>query len=118
VSVSGDGGFLFSAVELETATRLGCTFTHVLLRDNRYDMVAFQQLLKFGPKSGVQLADFDVVHYAATFRAHGRRVTDPADFVPTLNDALAEDGVSIVDVTVDYSDSVDIAEQLHIEVLN
>ncbi len=34
VSVSGDGGFLFSAQELETATRLGLTFTHVLMRDN------------------------------------------------------------------------------------
>jgi acetolactate synthase-1/2/3 large subunit len=34
VSVSGDGGFLFSAQELETATRLGLNFTHVIMRDN------------------------------------------------------------------------------------
>ena len=31
VSVSGDGGFLFSAQELETAARLGLTFTHIIL---------------------------------------------------------------------------------------
>src|SRR6202008_4463834 len=48
VSVSGDGGFLFSAMELETAHRLGLSFTHIIMRDNSYDMVGFQQLLKFG----------------------------------------------------------------------
>jgi acetolactate synthase I/II/III large subunit len=50
LSVSGDGGFLFSAMELETAHRLRSTFTHVLMRDNAYDMVAFQQVMKFGRK--------------------------------------------------------------------
>jgi acetolactate synthase I/II/III large subunit len=34
VSVSGDGGFLFSARELETAHRLGLTITQMILRDN------------------------------------------------------------------------------------
>jgi acetolactate synthase-1/2/3 large subunit len=34
VSVSGDGGFLFSAEELETARRLGLSFTHVILRQH------------------------------------------------------------------------------------
>jgi acetolactate synthase-1/2/3 large subunit len=56
VSVSGDGGFLFSAQELETATRLGLSFTHIIMRDNAYNMVAFQEQLKYGRTSGVQLA--------------------------------------------------------------
>src|SRR4029077_19418152 len=54
VSVSGDGGVLFSAPGLQTATRLGLTFTHVIMRDNTYDMVGFQEVLKYGRKSGVQ----------------------------------------------------------------
>src|SRR4029079_5876957 len=69
VSISGDGGFLFSAQELETATRLGLSFTHVIMRDNTYDMVGFQEALKYGRKSGVQLADYDVVAYAEAFGA-------------------------------------------------
>jgi acetolactate synthase-1/2/3 large subunit len=113
VSVSGDGGFLFSAMELETAHRLGSSFTHVIMRDNTYDMVGFQQLLKFGRKSGVQLGDYDITHYAAAFGAHGYRVNSPDEFVPTLRKALAEDGPSILDVPVDYSHSVDIGAQLH-----
>lgn len=44
VSVSGDGGFLFSAMELETAVRLKAPIVHIVWNDSTYDMVAFQQL--------------------------------------------------------------------------
>ena len=113
VSVSGDGGFLFSAQELETATRLGLTFTHIILRDNSYDMVAFQEVLKYGRESGVQLADYDIVSYAAAFGARGYRVKTLDEFSATLRQALAEDGPSLIDVPVDYSRNVELAEHLH-----
>ncbi|MGA3253857.1 MAG: acetolactate synthase AlsS [Mycobacterium sp.] len=113
VSVSGDGGFLFSAQELETATRLGLTFTHIILRDNSYDMVAFQEVLKYGRKSGVQLGDYDIVSYAAAFGARGYRVKTLDEFVTTLRQALAEDGPSLIDVPVDYSRNVELAAHLH-----
>ncbi|MCB1828425.1 MAG: acetolactate synthase AlsS, partial [Coxiellaceae bacterium] len=44
VSISGDGGFLFSAMELETAVREKANFTHFVWRDNSYNMVLEQQL--------------------------------------------------------------------------
>jgi acetolactate synthase I/II/III large subunit len=113
VSVSGDGGFLFSAMELETARRLRATFTHVLMRDNTYDMVAFQQMMKFGRTSGVQLGDFDVVGYAEAFGAHGYRVGTEDEFLAALDKGLGEEGASIIDVPVDYSHSADIGAQLH-----
>ena len=113
VSVSGDGGFLFSAQELETATRLGLTFTHIIFRDNSYDMVAFQEVLKYGRKSGVQLADYDIVSYAAAFGARGYRVKTLDEFGATLRQALAEDGPSLIDVPVDYSRNVELAAHLH-----
>jgi acetolactate synthase-1/2/3 large subunit len=113
VSVSGDGGFLFSAQELETATRLGLTFTHIILRDNSYDMVAFQEVLKYGRKSGVQLGDYDIVSYAAAFGARGYRVKTLDEFVTTLRQALAEDGPSLIDVPVDYSRNVELAAHLY-----
>jgi acetolactate synthase-1/2/3 large subunit len=113
VSVSGDGGFLFSAQELETATRLGLTFTHIILRDNNYDMVGFQEVLKYGRKSGVQLGDYDIVSYAAAFGAHGYRVNTLDEFTTSLRQALAEDGVSLIDVPVDYSRNTELAAHLH-----
>jgi acetolactate synthase-1/2/3 large subunit len=113
VSVSGDGGFLFSAQELETATRLGLTFTHIILRDNNYDMVGFQEVMKYGRKSGVQLGDYDIVSYAAAFGAHGYRVNTLDEFTTTLRQALAEDGPSLIDVPVDYSRNIELAAHLH-----
>jgi acetolactate synthase-1/2/3 large subunit len=113
VSVSGDGGFLFSAQELETATRLGLTFTHIILRDNTYDMVGFQEVLKYGRKSGVQLGDYDITSYAAAFGARGYRVKTLDEFGATLRQALAEEGPSLIDVPVDYSHNTDLAAHLH-----
>ncbi|OJZ69916.1 acetolactate synthase large subunit [Mycobacterium paraffinicum] len=113
VSVSGDGGFLFSAQELATAVHLGLTFTHIVFRDNTYDMVGFQEVLKYDRRSGVQLSDYDLVSYAAAFGARGYRVTTLDEFTAILRQALAEDGPSLIDVPVDYSHNTDLAAQLH-----
>ena len=116
VSISGDGGFLFSAQELETAARLGLNLTHVILRDNTYDMVGFQEVLKYGRKSGVQLGDYDITQYAAAFGARGYRVDSLDAFAATLAQALGEDGPSVIDVAVDYSRNTDLAARLHDDV--
>src|SRR5271163_4913320 len=117
VSVSGDGGFLFSAQELETATRLGLSFTHVIMRDNAYNMVAFQEELKYGRTSGVQLGDYDIVHYAAAFGAEGVRVSSLTEFEDAFTRSLAEPGVTIIDVLVDYSRNTELFAELHDGVL-
>jgi acetolactate synthase-1/2/3 large subunit len=117
VSVSGDGGFLFSAQELETATRLGLSFTHVIMRDNAYNMVAFQEELKYGRTSGVQLGDYDITHYAAAFGANGIRVSSLAEFEEAFTRSLTEPGVTIIDVLVDYSRNTELFAELHDDVL-
>ncbi len=42
VSVSGDGGFLQSSMELETAVRLKANVLHLIWVDNGYNMVAIR----------------------------------------------------------------------------
>jgi acetolactate synthase-1/2/3 large subunit len=117
VSVSGDGGFLFSAQELETATRLGLSFTHVIMRDNTYNMVAFQEQLKYGRTSGVQLGDYDIVHYAAAFGAKGIRVSGLTEFEAAFKQSLNEPGVTIIDVHVDYTRNTELFAELHDDVV-
>jgi acetolactate synthase I/II/III large subunit len=117
VSVSGDGGFLFSAQELETATRLGLRFTHVIMRDNAYNMVAFQEELKYGRSSGVQLGDYDIGHYAAAFGATGIRVDTLAEFEQAFTRSLTAPGVTIIDVRVDYRRNTELFAELHHDVL-
>jgi acetolactate synthase I/II/III large subunit len=117
VSVSGDGGFLFSAQELETATRLGLSFTHVIMRDNTYNMVAFQEQLKYGRTSGVQLGDYDIAHFAAAFGAKGIRVSGITEFEAAFKQSLNEPGVTIIDVRVDYSRNTELFAELHDDVV-
>ena len=117
VSVSGDGGFLFSAQELETATRLGLSFTHVIMRDNAYNMVEFQEELKYGRASGVQLGDYDITHYAAAFGAKGIRVGSMAEFEDAFKQSLIDSGVTIIDVFVDYSRNTELFAELHDDVV-
>jgi acetolactate synthase I/II/III large subunit len=117
VSVSGDGGFLFSAQELETATRLGLSFTHVIMRDNAYNMVAFQEELKYGRTSGVELGDYDIVHYAAAFGAKGIRVKGITEFEAAFKQSLTETGITIVDVHVDYTRNTELFAELHDDVV-
>ncbi len=118
ISVSGDGGFLFSAQELETATRLGLSFTHVIMRDNSYDMVAFQEQLKYGRTSGVQLGDYDITHYAAAFGANGIRVGSMKEFEDAFTQSLHRPGVTVIDAFVDYSRNTELFAELHDGVLD
>lgn len=113
VSVSGDGGFLFSAQELETAHRMGVSFTHIIFRDNTYDMVGFQEELKYGRRSGVQLGNYSITHFAASFGARGYTATSLDEFRSVLRQAVAEDGPTLIDVPVDYSRNTELAAHLH-----
>lgn len=113
ISMSGDGGFLFSAMELETAVRLKLPIVHIVWRDGTYDMVGFQQKLKYNRTSGVDFGSIDVVKYAEAFGAKGMRVTHPDELESVLREALAvKDGPVIVDVPVDYSDNVALGKTL------
>lgn len=68
LSISGDGGFLFSAMELETAVRLKLNLVHMVWIDGTYDMVAVQEKNKYKRTSGVDFGPVDVVKYASLWR--------------------------------------------------
>lgn len=113
ISMSGDGGFLFSAMELETAVRLKLPIVHIVWRDGKYDMVAFQQQLKYKRTSGVDFGKIDVVKYAEAFGAIGLRVNRPEELESVLRRALdVPDVPVIVDVPVDYSGNVELGKSL------
>lgn len=69
VSVSGDGGFLQSSMELETAVRLNANVLHIIWVDNAYNMVAIQEEKKYQRLSGVEFGPVDFKAYADAFGA-------------------------------------------------
>ncbi|OIW34834.1 acetolactate synthase [Coniochaeta ligniaria NRRL 30616] len=103
VSVSGDGGFLFSGQELATAVKEGCNITHFVWNDGKYNMVEFQEVDKYGRSAGVDLGGVDFAAYAEAFGALGLRVTSSAELEAVMERALGYEGVCVVDVAIDYS---------------
>ncbi|HGD0432550.1 TPA: acetolactate synthase AlsS [Streptococcus agalactiae] len=114
ISVSGDGGFLFSAQELETAVRLHLPIVHIIWNDGKYNMVEFQEEMKYGRSSGVDFGPVDFVKYAESFGAKGYRVDSKDSFEETLKQALidAENGPVLIDVLIDYKDNVTLGETI------
>jgi acetolactate synthase-1/2/3 large subunit len=118
ISISGDGGFLYSAGELETAVRLKCNLVHLVWIDGSYDMVRFQEMAKYGRASGVEFGPVDVVRFAEAFGARGMRIETADDIAPTLKRALAMDGPVVIGIPVDYRDNHQLMEMVHPNVLN
>jgi acetolactate synthase I/II/III large subunit len=113
LSISGDGGFLFSANELETAVRLHAHIVHMVWIDGSYDMVAAQEQIKYNRTSGIKLGPVDLVKYAEAFGATGLQIQHPDEIAPTLHKAFDTPGPVLIGVHVDYRDSVKLFEQVH-----
>lgn len=113
VSVSGDGGFFFSGPELETAVRLGLDTVSIVWNDSsRYNMVEFQEVMKYDRSAGVNLGPIDMVKFAESMGATGLRVESPAQLQAVLDQAFATKGPVVVDIPVDYSHNYELGSQL------
>jgi acetolactate synthase-1/2/3 large subunit len=113
LSISGDGGFLFSVSELETAVRLHCNLVHLVWIDGAYDMVRIQEMAKYGRASGVDFGPIDIVRLAEAFGAHGMRIESPDQIASTLERALDMQGPVLIGVPVDYRDNQRLMEIVH-----
>jgi acetolactate synthase I/II/III large subunit len=113
LSISGDGGFLFSAAELETAVRLNSHLVHMIWVDGHYDMVGTQQKSKYGRTSAVDFGAVDYMKYALAFGASGLQIRDADEIAPTLKKAFDIPGPVLVGVHVDYRDNAKLFEHVH-----
>lgn len=112
VSVSGDGGFLFSAQDLETAVRKKLNIVHLIWNDGRYNMVEFQEKMKYQRASGVDFGPVDFVKYAEAFGAKGIRATSVEELEKALEEGFATEGPVIIDIPIDYRDNEKLGETI------
>jgi acetolactate synthase-1/2/3 large subunit len=113
LSISGDGGFLFSSMELETAVRLQSNLVHMIWIDGTYDMVAVQEEQKYGRPSGTNFGPVDPVKYAEAFGAHGFMIKSPDQISSVLKQAFDTPGPVLVGVHVDYRDNHKLFERVN-----
>ncbi len=112
VTVTGDAGFLMNSQEIETALRLGIAIVILVWNDSKYGLIKWHQDRRFGRETQIEFANPDLVRYAESFGARGYRVESAADLLPTLERAIADDTVVVIDCPVDYSENMKLTEKL------
>ena len=112
VAVCGDAGFLMNSQEIETALRLGLDLVILIFNDSKYGLIEWHQLRHFNRATGIAFHNPDFVKYAESFGAKGYRVERTEDLLPTLQTALGDGTVSIIDCPVDYSENMKLTAKL------
>jgi acetolactate synthase I/II/III large subunit len=115
VAVSGDGGFLMNAQELETAVRLRTAVVNIVWENGQYGSIVWKQDKKFGRHFGTDFGNPDFVKLAEAFGMPAWRCATADEFSPRLTGALALDVPSLIVVPIDYSLDVAISEELGAE---
>lgn len=101
VGVCGDGGFLMSGQELETAVRYGLDLLVVVMRNGLYGTIAMHQARTFGRTSGVDIGPVDLAAFARSLGAFGTTVRTQDELIPELRRTLEMPGVRLIDIQVD-----------------
>ncbi|MFC5183135.1 acetolactate synthase large subunit [Actinomadura harenae] len=112
LAATGDGAFLMNSQELETAVRENIPITVLIWEDDAYGLIEWKMDLEMGRSSNIKFGNPDFVAYAESFGAHGYRVNSADELLPTLRKALADDGVSVITVPVDYSHNLQLTDKL------
>jgi acetolactate synthase-1/2/3 large subunit len=101
VACCGDGGFMMTGQEMETAVRYGAPITVIVFRNGLQGTIAMHQKRDLGRTAGVEIGDVDLAALARSLGAEGHTVRDPGELAPALQAALASDAVSLLDVVTD-----------------
>ena len=112
VAATGDAGFMMNVQEIETAVRLKIAMIVLVWNDQEYGLIKWKQMNEFGRESNIHFGNPDIVKLADAFGAKGYRVTQTEDLLPTLQKAIADDCVVLIDCPIDYSENLKLTEEL------
>jgi acetolactate synthase-1/2/3 large subunit len=102
VAISGDGGFNMMLGELETARRIGCGLTVIVVNNAASGYVkALQHVMMGGRYQSADLVEMDYAAIARAMGCGGIRVEDPEALAPALRQGIEErDRPTVIDVVV------------------
>ena len=102
VSISGDGGFLYTSNEMATAVQQGINLVAVLFNNNKFQNVQRQQKEWFeGRVIGSDLHNPDFVRLGKSFGLRSARVRTPEALRKALGQCLERDEPALIEVPVD-----------------
>jgi acetolactate synthase-1/2/3 large subunit len=101
VAVVGDGGYLMTGQEIETAVRYRTKIVVLAVRNGLYGTIAMHQARTFGATWGVDIGPVDIAAHARSLGAAGFTATDWTSLRVALARSVDAAGPAVVDVVVD-----------------
>ncbi len=98
VAGTGDGGFMMNAAELETATRLDCSFTTVVFNDEDYGLISEKQEDHRGEHTGTELTTPDLVTFAKSFGINAYRPDTWGEIESAFEEAVPSDELALIEI--------------------
>lgn len=102
MAVAGDGGFLMTGQELETAVRHKLPIIALVFNNGSYGTIRMHQERTYpGRVSGTAIGPVNFAMFARSLGAHGAQVRDNSEFAPALEHALALGTPALIEVITD-----------------
>jgi acetolactate synthase I/II/III large subunit len=101
IALIGDGAFGFSAMELETAARIGTAPIVVVSNNGSWGDVRYEETEWFGATYASDLTQARYDKLGEALGGRGERVERPEDLRPALDRALASGEPTVIDVITD-----------------
>jgi acetolactate synthase-1/2/3 large subunit len=102
ISISGDGGFMMSPQEFETAVRYNIPIISIVVNNNMYGTIHAHQEAKFPNRVvGTKLTNPNFAEYAKNFGGHGERVTKNEDIAKAFEKAIGSGKPALIEVMTD-----------------
>ena len=102
VAIVGDGAFMFTGSELATAVQENLNIPIVVVNNESYGMIKRQQLDRFGDAAAVDLVAPSFTRLAEAYGAYAATAGSPADLAAGLENALAADRPTVIEVPWGY----------------
>jgi len=112
IAITGDAGFLMNVQEIETAMRINTPIVIIIWNDSNYGLIKWKQEAQFGRESNISFTNPDFVKLAESFGAKGYRIENTTELLPTIEQAIKDNTVVIIDCPVDYSENMKLTQKL------
>lgn len=101
LAVAGDGGFLMTASELETASRLGLNLKVLVLQNGLYGTIAMHQAASGRTVSASDISSVDIAGLGRALGVHSLECSDPAQLREAAIELMNYQGPALLVVRTD-----------------
>ncbi|CAB3389537.1 Acetolactate synthase [Kyrpidia spormannii] len=102
IAFAGDGGFMMTMAELETAIRYQIPVVAVVVVNNMYGTIRMHQEKRYPERViGTDLSNPSYAEYVRLLGGHGETVRSNRDFLPALERALESNRPTVIEVMAD-----------------